>query len=273
MKFRRLLAARIGFAALAAVLAVGCSQDKSSDPSSASSGDRGTEQDLLEEWNALETAEGPVVAKRFEVASRLALFGPQAFNVLYDIVADPETTDEQKVHVLQVMMTFAHPDHFERLKELSESEDPTAQAIAVHLIGYSRHPEALEFLQETSENSEGAVHFASLLGRVILEDPGAAEKFVGLYHEPETPDLQKEEIVRIILGQWNPREVDILLDAVVQPWLDSELRAVIADTMGQNGVVEALEPLQESIEVDSDPEYQTRAQAAIAALEEVEPSA
>jgi HEAT repeat protein len=256
-------------AALLLAVVGGCSSESSNTPGATAG--MNTEQALMNDWRALQESEEDVLVHRFEIAGRLALFGPQAFDPLFDIVADANAPVHHKVQVLQVMMTYGHPSHFDRLRQLAESEDVTTQTIAVHLAAYTRHEDARAFLEEQAENATGNVRFAALQGLVVMGDEEAAETFIALYHDSETPDLQKEEIVRVILGQWKPRETDILMDAVVQPWMSSDLRGLIAETLGQNGVVDAIEPLQASLSVDDDSKYQAKARAAIAALEEIEP--
>ena len=92
---------------------------------------------------------------------------------------------------------------------------------------------------------------------------------MAMYFAEDTPGLLKAEIVRIVLGKYRPRETDILIDAVQQPWLDTMLRELAVTALAVNGVVESVDAIQASLAVDRNPRFVQAAGEAIKALEEM----
>ena len=223
---------------------------------------------LMEEWKNL--PDDAKLMERFTLVSRMVLHGPDALNPMFDIIEDSAADPQEKLHIMQSVMSFMMPAHFDRLRELTTSEDTTTRSIAAQLIGYTQHPDAAEALKALNEDPAARVRFAALAGRVVWGDQSARKDFMAIYHLPDTPHLQREEIVRLILSRWNPEEIDILMDAVTQPWLSSDLRPHVASTLGDNGVREAIEPLRKSLEVEDDPEYHESVELIITALAEIE---
>lgn len=200
---------------------------------------------------------------------QLSLYGPDAFDSLFDVLADPQATPKAKVMVTNTVQ-YANLDTtmLSRLIPLvSDEHDGTTRACAAKLLTGFPGDYVLELLKTLRDDKEERVRFVATLGLAVRNDAAARDALLERSTNPTTTADERYDIIKALSR--GLREQDMVVfehalkadDMGPRIWNDSIIQ------LGREGSPSAITVLEECVARDDrGEELQTLAKEALAAL-------
>ncbi len=264
---------RLAIAFTAALALCGCIPDDSKTTGGASSDVQATPGQLAE--TIIKMAGSPEIygetGERHLLTWQLSNLGPAALVPLIDFMGAPDTPPAARLFILQCVIDFLTPVYLANLKPMLESTDEVTRAVAVMALGHIKNETVSQLLTIAKTDLSPRVAFSALSGLAMQGDPAAREELKQLYTSGSTVgDIKaedvKREVVRVLLRDAQPEDLPILQDAVNQQFLAINARFMIAVVLGRLGDNTAIPLLEQSVNLQTEPEYGEMVKQAVAAI-------
>jgi len=210
-------------------------------------------------------------AERHILTQQLAAMGPATLAPLVDYMGAPDTTPAARLFILQCVNNHLTPVYLANLKPMLESTDEVTRAVGVMALGHIKNETVAQLLTIARNDPSPRVGFSALSGLAMQGDPAARQEMKALYTSGAAvgdikPDDVKREIIRILLRDAQTDDLPVLQDAVTQEFLAINSRAMIAEALGRLGDKSAIPVLEQSLNLQTEPEYGEMVKQAIAAI-------
>jgi HEAT repeat protein len=211
--------------------------------------------------------------ERHILAQQLAQMGPTTLVPLVDFMGAPDTAQKARLFVLQCLSDHLSAAYISTLKPLLESTDQVTRAIGVMALAHIKDPSVVQLLTVARKDPSPHVSFSALSGLAMQGDPAARQELRQMYSSGTTMgDIRiedvKREVVRVLLRDATPEDLAVLQDALNQPFIEINARFMIAETLGRLGDLSAIPLLEQSLNLQKEPEYGEMVQQAIATINE-----
>jgi hypothetical protein len=272
MRCSKSIAAVLSVAVLAAIAGCG-GEKKPEDNAAAASNAQITPGQLSDQ--IIKMAAQPNVysetAERHILTGQLASMGPATLAPLIDYMAAPTTAPTARLFILQCVSTHLTPVYIVNLKPMLESTDEVTRAVGVMAIGHIKNETVAQLLTLARKDPSPRVSFSALSGLVMQGDAAARTEMKQLYTSGAPvgdikEDDVKREAVRVIVRDATAEDLPMLEDALNQPFLEVNSRVMVAETLGRLADASAIPLLQQSLNLQKEPEYGEMVQQAIAAI-------
>ncbi len=210
-------------------------------------------------------------AERHILTQQLAEMGPAALAPVIDYMGAPDTTPTARLFILQCVNNYLTPAYIPNLKPMLESTDEVTRAIAVMALGHIQNEMVPQLLTIARSDSSPRVSFSALSGLVMQGDPAARQEMKQMYTSGTAVgdikvDDVKREVVRVLLRDAQADDLPILQDALNQQFLAINSRVMITEVLGRLGDKTAIPLLEQSLNLQTEPEYGEMVKQAIAAI-------
>lgn len=251
----------------------GCGGEKKAEDNAAASSAQITPGQLIDQ--IIKMAAQPEVysetAERHILTEQLNAMGPATLAPLIDYMAAPDTPPTARLFILQCVAAHLTPVYVVNLKPMIESKDEVTRAVGVMALGHIKNETVAQLLTMARKDPSPRVSFSALSGLVMQGDPAARTEMKQLYTSGAPvgdikEDDVKREAVRVILRDATADDLPILEDAINQPFLEVNSRVMIAEALGRLADASAIPMLEQSLNLQKEPEYGEMVKQAIAAI-------
>ena len=206
----------------------------------------------------------------YMICDELAMKGPTALAPIVQMLGEAETTPETMIFILQAININMRPSYLPFIEPLLDSQDPVTRSCATQLLGAIKTPESTELLFKLREDADHGIRFTAWSGLAQHEIEPQRTDFVTYYTDPEVSDLQKKEIIRIMVTNPKEPDTDIMVIALLEEDLVPPLRAAIVNSITDLGSSRHIAALHKSMELEPLPEYKNLIELAVARIKERE---
>lgn len=206
-----------------------------------------TEADLVAKYReVIKNAENSMAEPiYYAIGQELAKFGPQALHPLIDFLGDASNTHRERVATADVLKYFLAPSQIPRMKGLLDtSHDGTARACATFLLGFLPGEETDAIFRGLLDDEERRVWFSAKLGLAKNGDEAMLEELKAMYEDESTPETEVIQIIKAVLVRGRPKDIDLLMGAVVNEKVAEFQRAEVAQALGRLGNPAAIPVLE-----------------------------
>ncbi len=210
---------------------------------------------------------------RYILTQQLAQMGPTTLAPLIDFMGAPGTDQKARLFILQCVADHISGAYLPNLKPLIESTDQVTRAMGVTALAHIKDPAVIQLLTMARKDVSPQVSFSALSGLAMQGDPAARQELRQMYTSGTTigeikVEDTKREIVRVLLRDATVDDLAVLQDALNQPFIAVNARFMIAEALGRLGDKSAIPLLEQSLNLQTEPEYGEMVKQAIATINE-----
>jgi hypothetical protein len=208
---------------------------------------------------------------RIVLTQQLAAMGPTQLAPLVDYLGKLDVDQKSRLFVLQCVTDHISNAYLPNLKPLLESPDQVVRAMGVTALSHIKDPAVVQLLTLARKDVSPHVAFSALSGLAMQGDAAARQELRQMYSggtslgEIQVDDV-KREVVRVLLRDAAAEDLVILQDALNQPFIAINARFMIAETLGRLGDKSVIPLLEQSLNLQTEPEYGEMVKQAIATI-------
>jgi len=232
-----------------------------------------SETELYEIWDQLsaQTPESVDIELARGVANNLAQFGPEKLLPLLDKTDSAEAEKTALFLAMVALRPLLKPEHHEaKLVELTQPEKPSrTRRAAIELLSTLGSESGIARVNDLMDDSDPRVAAGAMLALLHQENqPEAVSRVKEFWDNPETVDLERQEIVRRIPELSSLEHADIFIKAVSSMDWDPHVRQRAISILGAFTDTKAQDALKEAAANSPEPQLKDLATKAVEAMQE-----